>query len=289
MHMAWISAFRVKTLTASVVPVCVGSALAVHDGVFAWLPALAALLGALAIQIGTNLHNDAADHLSGADSADRLGPARAAQNGWLTAAQIRRGSAVAFGTATLIGAYLVYVGGWPIVAIGLASIAAGYAYTGGPFPLGYHGLGDLFVFAFFGVIAVCGTYYVQGLTITPAVLALSCAIGALNTAILVVNNLRDRQTDAKAGKRTLAVICGERFARNEYIALIIAAYVIPAGLVAFGFGDGLWLLPMLSLPLAYGISRRFLRASGVQFNPILSRTAGLSLAYAMLFCLGASL
>ena len=209
----WLAAIRPATLTAAVGPVAVGTGLAAADHQFSAAPALAALVGAMLIQVATNLHNDYEDFVRGADTDDRLGAPRATQRGWLNARQIITAAIAAAILAVLVGIYLVWVAGWPIVAIGLGSLLCGFAYTGGPAPLGYLGLGDLFVFIFFGVVAVTGSYYVQALTVTSSVLIASTGVGALATAILVVNNLRDRHTDKGAGKRTLAVRLGQRFGR----------------------------------------------------------------------------
>jgi 1,4-dihydroxy-2-naphthoate octaprenyltransferase len=231
---AWILAARPRTLTAAVAPVLVGTGLAAHDGVLAPLPAAAALLGAVLIQIATNLANDYYDFVRGTDTEERVGPVRVTQAGILPPATVRTGMMVTLALALLVGVYLVQVGGWPIVWIGLASLACAVLYTGGPFPLAYHGLGDLFVFVFFGLVAVGGTYWVQGLAWPPDLLLAGAGMGALNTAILVVNNLRDLDTDAVAGKRTLAVRLGPTGTKAEYLALMfLAAAVPPAGVVAF--------------------------------------------------------
>src|SRR5580692_1531577 len=206
----WLLACRPATLVAAFVPVAVGAACAVADAHFRAGPALAALLGAVFIQIGTNLANDVYDFERGADTAERLGPTRAVQAGLLTARQVRAGMVVAFGLATLAGAYLVSAAGWPVVAIGVLSVASGIAYTGGPYPLGYHGLGDVFVMAFFGFVAVCGTVFVQAHEVPLLAWLAAVPVGAIATAVLVVNNLRDREQDARAGKRTLAVRFGRR-------------------------------------------------------------------------------
>src|SRR3954452_12442767 len=201
----WISAARLRTLPAAIVPVAVGTACAKACGAISWGPALAALGGALAIQIGTNFANDVFDAESGADGPDRIGPLRAVSAGLISAAAMKRAMIAAFAVASVFGLYLTATVGWPIVIVGVASIAAGIAYTGGPWPLGYHGLGDLFVMVFFGFVAVCGTAFVQLGSVPCLALAAAVPVGALATAILVVNNVRDRATDERAGKRTLAV------------------------------------------------------------------------------------
>jgi len=284
----WLLAARPRTLTAALAPVAVGTACAHAAGGVAWGPALAALGGAFALQIGTNFANDVFDAERGADGPDRRGPARAVASGWITPAAMKAAMAAAFAVAALFGVYLAAVAGWPVIAIGLASIAAGIAYTGGPFPLGYHGLGDVFVFAFFGVVAVCGTAFVQRGAVPPLAIAASLAVGALSTAILVVNNLRDRDGDARAGKRTLAVRLGRAGALAEYGLLIAAAYAVP---VALAIGRGPWLLlPLASAPLAVAETAAFVRASdGPAFNRCLGGTARLLLVHGLLLAAGIAL
>ncbi|HEY0252869.1 MAG TPA: 1,4-dihydroxy-2-naphthoate polyprenyltransferase, partial [Kofleriaceae bacterium] len=198
----WIQAARLRTLPAAVVPVVVGTAVAYACGHIAWGPALAALAGSLAIQIGTNFANDVFDAEKGADGPDRLGPTRAVATGLITASAMKRAMILAFAIATAFGGYLAWVGGWPVIAIGVASVISGICYTGGPWPLGYHGLGDVFVMIFFGFVAVCGTAYVQLGSVPALAVLASVPVGALATAIIVVNNLRDRNQDVRVGKRT---------------------------------------------------------------------------------------
>ena len=219
----WVLAARPRTLPAALVPVIVGTAIAYLEGHAAWLPACLALWGATWIQIGTNFANDYFDARKGADTADRLGPTRVTQAGLASPRAVLAATAIAFGLAALGGLGLVAIAGWPIVAIGVLSILSGLAYTGGPFPLGYHGLGDLFVFLFFGLVAVTGTVFVQAHTVSPLAWGLSIPVGLLATAIIVVNNLRDAPTDVRAHKRTLAVRFGTRFARVEYTLLVALA------------------------------------------------------------------
>jgi 1,4-dihydroxy-2-naphthoate polyprenyltransferase len=283
------AAIRPATLWVSVVPVFVGSALAAADGSFLWLPALAALVGALLIQIGTNLVNDAADFASGADDATRLGPARATQRGWLDGRAVWAAAWACFLLALIPGGYLVAVAGWPLVAIGGVSILSGLAYTAGPYPLGYIGLGDVFVLVFFGGVAVGGTYYVQALTLTPRVALAAIPVGLLATAILVVNNLRDRDGDARVGKRTLVVRFGERFGRRQYAACLVLAYGLPALAVALGHVSVGWLLPLVSLPLALIQLRALRTVDGAALNPHLGATARLQLIYGLLAAGGALL
>ena len=282
----WWAAARPATLLASVVPVAVGTALCAAQDLQRWGVALAALLGATAIQIGTNLFNDFADFRSGADTADRLGPARMTQRGWIAPRQVLRASVLAFAAATGAGFYLLWAAGWPVVLIGLSSIAAGVAYTGGPYPLGYRGLGDIFTFVFFGLVAVCGTYYVQARSLSVGCVAAAAAVGSLATAILVVNNLRDRHTDAPAGKRTLAVRFGAGFVRAEYVALLALAYALPVALWLAGRVGAGWLLPLLSLPLALGTARAVQRLDGAALNPLLGRTARLEALFGALLVVG---
>jgi 1,4-dihydroxy-2-naphthoate octaprenyltransferase len=283
---AWWLAIRPRTLTAGSVPVAVGTGLAYAHGKAAWLPAVAALVGALLIQIGTNLGNDYHDHKSGADGPDRLGPERASAQGWIDPSSVLAGALVCFGAAILLGIYLVAVGGWPVVAIGLTSVLAGYAYTGGPYPLGYHGLGDLFVLVFFGAVAVLGTYYVQALTVVPAGWLAAIPVGGLGTAILVVNNLRDLRSDARAGKRTLIVRFGERFGRAEYATMLLASFATPPALLALGWAGPAVLLPLVSLPLAIGPWRLVRTAAGAPLNAALAGTAKLQLVFGLLFAIG---
>jgi 1,4-dihydroxy-2-naphthoate octaprenyltransferase len=282
---AWIAAARLRTLPAAVVPVAVGTACAAASGGVALGPALAALGGALAIQIGTNFANDVFDAERGADGPDRIGPLRAVAAGLITAGAMKRAMIAAFGVATLLGVYLVAVAGWPVVAIGVASVVSGIAYTGGPWPLGYHGLGDLFVLVFFGFVAVCGTAFVQLGRVPDLAIAASVPVGALATAILVVNNLRDRATDERAGKRTLAVRLGRRGALIEYAALVAIAYAVPAALAA---GGRLAVaLPLLSAPIGAVRVRALIAADdGPAFNHCLAATAQLLLLFGGLFAAG---
>jgi len=268
------------------VPVAVGSALAARDHHFRLGPALAALWGAIFIQIGTNLVNDLGDFRRGADTGARLGPPRALAMGWLTEPEIRAGIVVSFLCATAAGITLAAAAGWIVVAIGIASITAGVAYTAGPWPLAYHGLGDIFVFLFFGIIAVCGTYYVESRTLSVDAMLASICVGALSTAILVVNNVRDLEGDRAAGKVTLAVRLGRSGARAEYLGLLAAAYLTPA-LLALSGRAGAWaLLPLLTAPLAVAESRRVLREDGPSLNAALLGTARLHALFGLLFATG---
>lgn len=282
---AWILAARPKTLPAAVVPVVVGSALALADGVFVPPAALAALLVALLLQIGANLANDLFDFRSGADTAERLGPTRVTQSGLIAPERVLAGTIAVVALAAACGLYLVWRGGWPILALGLLAIAATFAYTAGPLPLGYNGLGEVFVLLFFGVVAVAGTYYVQARALTPLALALSLPVGGPVTAILVVNNLRDLETDRAAGKRTLAVRLGRRATQREYAALVTPPYLILPILWLAGLLSAWWWLPWLSLPLAAALIRRVYRDSGAALNASLARTAQLHLLFGFLLAI----
>ena len=284
---AWLLAARVRTLPVAAAPVAVGSALAFADGQGRALPAAAALLGALLIQLGANLANDVFDFERGADTDSRVGPPRAAQLGLLSTRELKWGTAAVFAAAVAVGSYLVALAGWPIALLGLVCIAAGLAYTGGPFAFGYHGLGDPAVFLFFGVVAVCGTYYVQALTLPLQALLASFSVGAFATAVLVVNNLRDVETDERAAKRTLAVRFGPSAARFEYAGLIGFAYLMLPVLWQNGAPAAAALLPLLSLPLAVGLVRIVWRASdGPTLNAVLARTAKLEVGFALLLAAG---
>ena len=283
---AWVIAARPPTLSAALVPVAVGTACAAAEGSLKAGPALAALAGALLLQVAANFANDVFDYEKGADTAERLGPVRAVQAGLLSPSTVRRGLYFVIVLALLVGVYLAATAGPIIIALGLASIAAAVAYTGGPYPLGYHGLGDVFVMLFFGFVAVLGTTFVQVGHLTELAIWAAVPVGALATAILVVNNLRDIETDRVAGKRTLAVRWGERGALAEYALLLALAYGVPVALFARGHGTTTILLPLLTLPLGVGLVRAVARERGRALNPLLKRTALLLLAYGLLFALG---
>ena len=280
---AWLLAARPKTLPAAAVPVLVGTAVAAGQGRVDPVVFAATLAAALLIQIGTNFANDYSDFLSGADHAGRLGPTRVTQSGLIAQNAVRWATYAAFGLALLIGLYLAWVGGWPIVLIGSVSILCGFLYTGGPWPFGYHGLGDLFVFVFFGLVAVAGTAYLQTLKWSGLAVVASIPVGLLATSILVINNLRDRPTDAAAGKRTLAVRIGDRATRWQYVAFLAGAYVVAIALAA-GRQRAWYLLPLLTAPLAAALARSVLRGTaGRDLNPVLERSGQLLLAYGVLF------
>ena len=306
---AWLMAARPQTLPAGSAPVIVGAGLAVHAGVFAPLPWLAALVGALLIQVGTNFANDYYDAKKGADTDDREGFTRVTAGGIIPPAQVKWAMIATYALAVVVGAYLVAIGGVPILVVGLSSIAAGILYTGGPAPYGYRGLGDLFVFVYFGVVAVTGTYYVQAVTeagvglfpiglpegtLPLAVIVASLPAAGLSTAILVVNNVRDRETDAAAGKRTLAVMLGYRWSRVEFLVLVGMAYVVPVAFVldrsvlALGPEYGLWpLVALISLPLAVKVTRTVMnRTDGEALNPALERVGQTLFVHSVLFATG---
>jgi 1,4-dihydroxy-2-naphthoate octaprenyltransferase len=282
-------AIRPKTLPAAVTPVLVGTAAAYAVGGFRVGPALAALAGALLLQIGANLSNDLFDFEKGVDTAARLGPTRVVQSGLLSPAAVRRATVVTFGLALLVGVYLVWVAGPIIVVIGLLSIAAAVAYTAGPYPLGYNGLGDIAVFIFFGPVAVGGTVYVQAAQVPMVAWLAAIPVGTLVTAILVVNNVRDLETDAATGKRTLAVRVGRNAAVAEYALLFAAAYTIPPALWGVGRLDAWVLLPLLTAPLSVPLVLSLARDHGRRLNPTLERTAQLGVAFGGLFALGIAL
>jgi 1,4-dihydroxy-2-naphthoate octaprenyltransferase len=300
---AWLMAARPQTLPVGVSPIIVGTGLALHDDVFEPLPAFAALLGALLIQIGTNFANDYFDAVKGADTDDREGFTRVTQSGLIQPVEVKRAMYLTFAVAILTGVYLVYVGGIPILVVGLSSVAAGLLYTGGPYPYGYRGLGDLFVFVFFGLVAVTGTYYVQAAaamaqplslwipsgTVSASVVVASLPVAGLATAVLVVNNIRDRETDAQTGKRTLAVMVGYRWSRIEFLSLTGLAYVIPVTFAIAGNGLSV-LLPLLTLPFAASLLQTVLtETSGEALNPALETTGKLLAAHSVLFAIGLAL
>ena len=298
---AWLMAARPQTLPAGASPVALGIGLAVADDRFAAVPALAALVGALLIQVGTNFANDYFDAVNGADTEEREGFTRVTAGGLIEPRRVKLAVAGSYALAVLVGLYLVAVGGVPILVVGLTSILAGLLYTGGPYPYGYYGLGDLFVFVYFGVVAVTGTYYVQAVatveagfpvglpagTVTPEALLVGAAAGALSTAILVVNNVRDMETDAATGKRTLAVMLGYRYSRAEFLALLAVGYATPPALwLGFGYPATV-MLSWLTLPLAGLVARTVLtRTGGEALNPALERTGQLLALYAVLLVAG---
>src|SRR5581483_11645869 len=283
----WLMAARVRTLPAAVAPVLVGTALAGYLHLFHPLRFLAALIGAMFIQIGTNLSNDYSDARRGADTEDRLGPVRVTAGGLVPPRQVLIATYLTFGLAVLVGAYLIAVAGWQLLIIGVASILAGVLYTGGPRPYGYEGLGEVFVFLFFGVVAVVGSFFVQVRHYDWEAFALSVPVGLLVTAILVVNNTRDIDTDRRAGKQTLAVRLGPARSRLLFAAMVYAAY--PLALVVWAFGPArAWLLlPWLTLPLAVPLVRLVrTRSDGRSLNEALARTGQLHLVFCALLAAG---
>lgn len=288
----WLLASRPATLTAALAPVLIGGALARRDHVENGVAFFAALAGALCLQLGSNYANDVFDFEKGADTAARKGPLRVTQAGLVTPAQVKRAMVLAFAMATVCGAVLVARSGWPIVWLGLASIASAVLYTGGPRPLGYLGLGDVFVFAFFGVAAVTGTYFVQAGRVAGDAWLWSVLPGATSTAILVVNNLRDVDTDVLAGKRTLAVRWGPRAGRAEYALLWFLALLVPVAAFlharSMNVAGARWLLlPLLVAPIALLWTRRLTAAQdGPTFNRLLGDTAKLHLVAGILAALG---
>lgn len=284
---AWLLATRPRTLSAAAGPVIVGNALAYADGGSLSYPvAIATLFCATALQIGANLANDYFDFKKGADTKDRLGPPRATQRGWLSPKAVLAGAMLVLTMAALAGLYLAWVGGWPFLLLGLLSIAAAVLYTGGPRPLGYHGLGDIAVFVFFGPIAVCGSYYLQRFEISALSLWAALGVGSLVTAILVVNNLRDRESDRRAGKHTLAVRFGAKASRYQYAALLSVALIVPVLATLMSRASATWLIAQLAAPLFLHEMRALGRRQGAELNRSLAGTARLSLVYSLLLALG---
>ena len=283
----WLVAARPRTLPAAIAPVLVGTALAAQEDEFRALAFLAALIGSVFIQIGTNLSNDYSDARRGADTEDRLGPVRVTAGGLIPPRRVLVGTYVAFGVAVAAGAYLAAVAGWELLAVGAASILAGVLYTGGPRPYGYEGLGELFVFLFFGVVAVTGSYFVQTEQLVWEAFALSVPVGLLAAAILVVNNIRDADTDRRAGKRTLAVRLGRERARNLWLAMVLVAVVVPFAVAAAG-GLSWWLaLTALSWPLVPPLWKQVSgHTDGPTLNAALADTGRLLAIYSVLLATG---
>lgn len=280
---AWLLAARPKTLPAAIAPVVVGTAVAVaSEDLVAWMAAVA-LAVAVLLQVGANLANDVFDFRRGADTDQRLGPTRVTQSGLIPAERVLAATGLVLGAAALVGLPLVWRGGWPILLLGLLAILAALAYTAGPLPLGYHGLGELLVFAFFGPVAVAGTVYVLARELSVLAVAAAIPVGCLATAILVVNNLRDIPTDRLAGKRTLAVRLGPAATQAEYAALVAVAYLAMPALWLGGLLSIWWWLPWLTLPLAVSLSWRVARKSGPALNSVLAETARLHLLFSLLF------
>jgi len=285
---AWKLAIRPRTLPAAAAGVTMGSALAWHDGFFRLDATLACLCTALLLQIGSNLANDVFDFERGTDTPERLGPLRVTQAGLLSPSQVKYGIVVGFALAALFGLYLAWLGGWPIVIIGLAAILSAIAYTGGPFPLGYYGLGDLFVFIFFGLAAVAGTYYVQSGFVSTAAWWMTIPPGLIITAILVVNNLRDLESDRKAGKHTLAVMLGERSTKIQYLICMMAAYLVLPLSAWMEVVPWSALLAWLSLPLAIHSTRVVFTQKARPLNSALAATGQIAVLFSVLFWVGLS-
>jgi len=282
----WISAARPRTLPAAIAPVLTATALAAYEGKFALLPALTCLVFALLIQIGTNFANDYYDYIHGADTAERVGPRRAVAAGLVAPATMKRVMWIVFATAFLIGLTLLKFGGWPLLIIGVASVLCGIAYTGGPYPLGYNGLGDLFVFLFFGLVAVGATFFVQAGHLTIASFEVGAAMGLLAANILVVNNYRDVETDQKAGKRTLVVRFGRSFARTQYGLSLALAFALPIVLWFQGYPLFVF-LPVVLIPLALRHQARLRTASNApQLIGLLGDTGKLLALYSVLLSVG---
>ena len=283
----WVMAARVRTLPAAIAPVLVGTSLALGDGTFHPLAFVAALLGAIFIQVGTNLSNDYSDARRGADAEDRLGPVRVTAGGLVPPRQVLVATYVTFGLAVACGAYLIAVAGWELLAVGAASILAGVLYTGGPRPYGYEGLGEVFVFLFFGIVAVTGSYFVQVQELPWEAFVCAVPVGLLASAILVVNNVRDLESDRRARKRTLAVRLGRERARGLYSSMLLLAYVVAPLPLAFGSMDAWLLLPWATIPLAARVNAVVhSRTDGPSLNGALARTGATQLLFCILYSAG---
>lgn len=283
----WLLAARPKTLSAAVVPVLLGSALAAHEPTaITWWIFFCALIGAVLIQIATNFINDALDFRKGTDTAERLGPLRVTSAGLLSDDAVMNAAWICLTGAALCGIPLIFRGGWPMMVIGVVSIVMAYAYTGGPYPLAYHGLGELFVMLFFGFIAVGGTFYAHSLQYTSSAALAGFAAGALATVLLVINNLRDVDGDRKSNKRTMAVRFGEGFARFEIVFFALSPFVAVAWMAWIRSQYG-FLVTLLALPLAVALIVRSLRSRGAELNRCLALAGGLQWAFGILFLIGA--
>ena len=282
---AWMLAIRPKTLPAGAVPVVLGTALAAAVGKFSLIPAFVALICALGIQVGTNFINEIYDFRKGADTAERLGPTRTVAAGIFSENTMIRVSVALLSGVFLLGLYLVYTAGWPIFIIGVISILFAWAYTGGPYPIAYSGLGDVFVFVFFGLVAVGGTYYVQALNLSPFVLIAAVAPGSFSVNILLVNNIRDIATDRKVGKMTLPARIGGAWARRLYIALTVLAYLVPGMLWLNGY-SGWGMLSLISLPLAFKMIKELYASEGKELNNVLAGTGKLMTVHGILLAAG---
>jgi len=282
---AWMLAIRPRTLPAAAAGVVMGAALSWHDGYFRLDAVLVCLFTALLLQIGSNLANDVFDFERGTDTVERLGPTRVTQAGMLTPKQVKIGMAVVFALAGLSGLYLAWLGGWVIIILGIAAIISAIAYTGGPFPISYHGLGDIFVFIFFGLASVAGTYFIQAGSISPAVWWMTIPPGLIITAILVVNNLRDLENDRKAGKHTMAVRLGEKGTKIQYVVCMVIAYLILFPVAYAGLIPWTTLSVWLSLPLPIQGTKVVLTQKGRPLNAALAKTGQTALVFSLLFWL----
>jgi len=283
---SWILASRPRTLPAALVPVMVGSALAIYHGIFFPAYSIVALLCSILIQVGTNFTNDLYDYLKGTDTNERKGPLRVLASGLISVKEMKWGIFLVFFTAFILGLYLVYSVGIMILWIGIFSIIAGLAYTAGPFPLAYNGLGDLFVFIFFGIVGAVGTYYLHAQQFTFLAFLISLPVGALITNILIVNNYRDIEEDKTAGKNTLAVLLGKEFSKYEYVFLILVSFFIPF-LLHFKYDFNIWIfLPYITLPIAITLVKMIYALTGTQLNKTLELSAKFSALYGLLLSIG---
>ena len=282
----WVLATRPKTLPAAVAPILVGTAMALADGFFSILAAFACLVGATLLQIAVNLANDYFDAKNDIDSEERLGPVRVTQSGLIPARQVKFAMILCLVAASLVFCYLSYLGGLPIVLVGIASVLGALGYSGGPYPLASNGLGELFVFIFFGLVAVCGTYFIQATQLSWLAVMVSVPPGLLITAIMVINNLRDIDTDKKAGKKTLAVMLGRAKTVLEYRLLLLFSYLMPIVMWATGVRTWYILLPLLSLPLGIKLWKEVEVCVGSELNNTLAKTAKLSLMFSLAFAIG---
>lgn len=283
----WIKAARPRTLPLSLTPVFVGGALAWSTSrqINLWA-LLAAFLGSMFIQIGTNLHNDVLDSEHGGDGPDRVGPPRVTASGLLEGRAVRRGAGISFGLATAFGIYLVFIGGWPILVLGVLAVASGWAYTGGPRPVAYTPFGEMFVVAFFGIGAVCGTYWLCTQSLNVAALMSGLALGLLSGAVLLVNNFRDIKADARVGRRTLAIVAGPEFTAWIYAGFMLLPYAL-LPLIGFTTTHGYIWLTFATLPLTILLIYRFMQEPpGQGFNQILLHTVQIQLLFSLLLSVG---
>jgi len=283
----WLLAFRLKTLPAAIAPIIIGLCYAYQSGTFKPIIATFTFIAAILIQIGANLANDVFDFEKGTDTEERLGPKRVTQAGLLHPQQVKNAMIIIFSFALLIGYYLSWVGGWPIVLIGSLAIISGIAYTGGPFPLGYNGLGDLFVFIFFGILAVPGTYYLQGGAFFDSIaIILGATMGLMADCILIVNNIRDADIDIKTGKRTLAVIYGKTNSKIQYSIFSVIPYLLPFWIFNYVIPKLAIFIVLFSLPICIHNIMDIWEKSGKSLNLVLTNTARLQFIYTILLAIG---